>query len=72
MLAYLSDLIISKNGFIYSSCLLSLSAVFVFTEPPLYVASPWLIEAKPAEKDEEGCSYLCDYKDDDVDDDDDD
>ena len=35
MLAYLSDLIISKNGFIYSSCLLSLSAVFVFTEPPL-------------------------------------
>ena len=34
-------------------------------------ANPFSIEAKPAEKDEEGCSYLCDYKDDDVDDDDD-
>ena len=40
--------------------------VFVFTEPPLGT-NHFSIEAKPAEKDEEGCSYLCDYKDDDVD-----
>ena len=30
-------------------------------------ANPFSIEAKPAEKDEEGRSYLCDYKDDDID-----
>ena len=35
MLVYLSDLTLSKFGFIYSGCLSSCSAVFVFTEPPL-------------------------------------
>ena len=40
---------------------------FLFSLSPHFCASPWSIEAKPAEKDEEGRSYLCDYKDDDVD-----
>ena len=47
------------------------SVRFLFSLCPHFGANPFSIEAKPAEKDEEGCSYLCDYKDDDVDDDDD-
>ena len=66
MLAYSSYLTLRKNSFIYAGCLLSLSVVFIFTEHPFWRKSQISIEAKPAEEDEEGCSYLCDYKDDDV------